>query len=159
MLENDNEPPQNREDGLESFYHLLNWMALRHTPHSLSSEMLTYELDRIFDDSYRSHDGRAAGGMAKISEILSGFSNKFAAFMNQPLGKLLETIRNLVAFRYKADQVDIDRYKSKMNKLSKQGEFTSLFAETLTSDEDWITNGARLDHNIGDLHVRYMSLY
>ena len=89
----DNEPPQNREDDLE---HVLNWIVLRHTSHSFNSEILTSELHRIFDYSYISCDGRTAGGLTKIAEILSG---KFVAFKNQPLAKLLKTIRKLVAVR------------------------------------------------------------
>ena len=160
----DNKPPHSREDDLESFYHVLNWMALRYTSHTLDSETLTSELQRIFDYSYRSQNG-AEGGQAKRGALMSGMTNMDAAFKNQGLATLLETIRNLVAVRYqrqinsKADQVDVDRYQSKMNKLCKQGEFASLFAEALTSDEDWVLNGARVDHKIVVLHVRYVPLY
>ena len=162
---NDNRPPHNREDGLESFYHVLNWMALRHTSHSFSSEMLTFELHRIFDSAYRSHGGRVAGGQAKRSELSTGHTNMDAAFKNQPLAELLETVRQLVAVRYqrepngKAEQRDIDRYQSKMNKLHKREEFTSLFAEALASDQDWVSNGARVDNKLVNLQVRYMPLY
>ena len=140
-------------------------MALRHTSHSFSSEALTSELQRIFDYSSRLCDGRAASALTKISEVLSGTSNKFAAFKNQPLAELLETIRQLLAVRYqrkhigRAEQRDIDRYQTLMKKLRKREEFTSLFAKALTSDQDWVSNGARVDHKLVDLHVRYIPLY
>ena len=160
----DNKPPHSREDDLESFYHVLNWMALRYTSHTLDSETLTSELQRIFDYSYRSQNG-AEGGQAKRGALTSGMTNMDAAFKNQGLATLLETIRNLVAVRYrhqptsKADQANVDCYQSRMNKLCKQGAFTSLFVEALSSDEDWVTNGARVDNKIVVLHFRYMPLY
>ena len=160
LLETGDTSPHNRADDLESFYHVLNWMALRYTSHSFSSQKLTSELQRIFDYTYRSPDGRAAGGQSKMSEILSGASNRLAAFTNQPLAQLLETIRNLVAIQYqdeprgKAAQFDIDRYQSKMNQLRKQEEFTSLFTEALTDDQDWDANGTRVDHPLANLDSR-----
>ena len=162
---NDNRPPHNREDGLESFYHVLNWMALRHAPHSFSPERLTSEIQEIYDYSYRSRNGGAEGGQGKRAAVASGCTNWDAAFKNQPLAELLETVRQLVAVRYqrepngKAEQRDIDRYQSKMNKLHKREEFTSLFAEALASDQDWVSNGARVDNKLVNLQVRYMPLY
>ena len=160
LLGKDKEPPHNREDDLESFYHVLNWMALRHTSHSLNSRTLTSELQRIFDYSFRSEDGRSAGGMAKIAEISSGTSNKFAAFKNQPLARLLKTIRKSVAIRYQdesddeAEPLSTDRSRSLANQLQKRHEFTSLFTKALTTDQDWATSGERVDHKLVDLTPR-----
>ena len=156
LLGTDHEPPYNREDSLESFYYVLNWMALRHSSHSLNSQALTSELQRIFDYSYRLEGGTAAGGQTKLSEVLSGTSNKLAAFKNRPLAKLLEAIRKVVAVRYQdepdseAEQVDINRYPNLVNRLPKveRHEFTSLFAKALTSDQDWDANGAKVDHKL-----------
>ncbi|KAF8622964.1 hypothetical protein AX15_006607 [Amanita polypyramis BW_CC] len=127
LLGNSNEPPHNHEDDLESFYHVLNWMALRHTSHSLNSQTLTSELQRIFDYSYRLQGGTAAGGRAKRDALLSGGTNKEAKFQNLLLAKLLETIRKLVAIRYQdepdseAEQVDINRYQSLCSQGIKTG--------------------------------------
>jgi hypothetical protein len=150
-------PPHNREDDLESFCYVLNWMALRHTSHSLNSWTLTSELQRIFDYSFRSEDGRS-GGMAKIAEISSGTSNKFVAFKNQPLARLLRTIRRFVAVRYQdesddeAEPLSTDRSRSLANQLQKRHEFTSLFTNALTKDQDWATNGERVDHKLVHLN-------
>ena len=160
LLETGYKSPHNREDDLESFYHVLNWMALRYTSHTLDPESLASELERIFDDTYRSPDGRAAGGQTKMSEIMSGTSNKFAAFQNQPLAQLLETVRKLVAVQYqdepdgKAEQLDFDRYQSKMNKLRKQEGFTSLFTEALMSDQGWDAKSEKIDHPLANLDGR-----
>ena len=156
LLLGNNVPPQNREDDLESFYHVLNWMALRYTSHSLKSQTLTGELQRIFDYSYRLPGGTAAGGRAKRAELSSGGTNMEAEFQNLLLAELLEAIRKLVAVRYngkpdsEAEQVDIDRYHSLVNRLSQRHEFTSLFTKALTSDQDWDANGAKVDHKLVD---------
>ena len=162
MLLGDNGPPHNREDDLESFYHVLNWMALRYTSHSLNSQRLTSELQRIFDYSFRLQGGTSAGGQTKLAEVSSGTSTKLAAFKNRPLAKLLEAIRKVVAVRYQdepdseAEQADIDHYPSLVNRLPKvkRHEFTSLFTKALTGNHDWDANGAKVDHKLVDLNAR-----
>jgi hypothetical protein len=135
-------------------------MALRHTPHSLNSWTLTSELQRIYDYSFRSEDGRAEGGRAKRDALQSGGTNEEANFQNSPLANLLEIVRKLVAVRYQAkpkgdaEQLDIDRYPSTMNQLQKRHEFTSLLTKALTKDQDWATNGERVDHKLVDLTPR-----
>ncbi|KAG6901083.1 hypothetical protein C0995_001118 [Termitomyces sp. Mi166 len=44
---------QDRIDDVESFYHLLLWMALRYTAHTLTSRNLTVLLHQNFDASYQ----------------------------------------------------------------------------------------------------------
>ena len=87
-----NQSAHNREDNLESFLHVLNWMALRYTSHTLDSHMLTYDLQRIYDSSYKLPDGRAAGGRTKSDALLSGHSVKGARFQNLPLVRLLKQV-------------------------------------------------------------------
>ena len=158
LFRKDKEPPHNREDDLESFYHVLNWLALRHTSHSLNSRTLTSELQRIFDYSFISEDGRAEGGQAKRGELLTGYTNKDAKFQNLALARLLKAIRRLVAIRYQNDSDDeaeslsTDRSRSWVNQLQKRHEFTSLFIDALTKDQDWDTNGERVDHELVKLN-------
>ena len=44
-------------DDLESFLHVLSWVALWFTPHDLSSKALTDLLANMFDHSYEDDDG------------------------------------------------------------------------------------------------------
>jgi hypothetical protein len=152
LLGNDHEPPHNREDDLESFYYVLNWMALRYSSHSLNSQRLTSELQRIFDYSYRSQSGTAAGGQAKLAEVLSGASNKLATFKNRPLAKLLEAIRKVIAIRYQ-DEPDIEAGFNRLPKV-KRHELTFLFAKALAGDQDWDADGAKVDHKLVDINPR-----
>ena len=161
LLETGDTSSHNRADDLESFYHVLNWMALRYTSHTLDSESLTSELQRIFDYTYRLYDGRAAGGQAKRDALMTGMTNMDAAFKNQPLANLLETIRKLVVVRYheepdaEAEQPVIDHYQSLINKFRQEEEFfTSLFTKALTNDHDWDANGTRVDHPLANLDHR-----
>ena len=43
-------------DNLESFLHMLSWVALQFTPHDLSSKALTNLLANMFDHSYKDDD-------------------------------------------------------------------------------------------------------
>ena len=135
-------------------------MALRHTPHSLNSWTLTSELQRIYDYSFRSEDGRAEGGRAKRAELQSGGTNVEANFQNLPLANLLEIVRKLIAVRYQdksgdeAEPLSTDRSRSLANQLQKRHEFTSLLTKALTKDQDWATNGDRVDHKLVDLTPR-----
>ena len=157
LLSKPNQSPHNREDDLESFYHVLNWMALRHTSHTLDAQSLTSELQRIFDYVYRTQSGRAKGGRAKRDALSTGHTNEEANFQNLPLAMLLETVRNLVAVRYhtkpkgNAEKSEIDRLT---NKLRKREEFTSLFTEALMNDQDWDANSTRVDHQLVNLDAR-----
>ncbi len=114
-----------REDDLESFYHVLNWMALRYTSHSMNTEDLAHNLKRIFNDSYRSREGAPRGGWAKRDALLTGLTNCDAGFQHPPLEDLLDNIRTLVAVRYENPEDDstwqLDR------NLKKPYYFLSLF--------------------------------
>ncbi|KAF8326247.1 hypothetical protein F5887DRAFT_1084756 [Amanita rubescens] len=131
----------NREDDLESFYHVLNWMALHYTSHTMNSEDLTHNVQRIFEESYKAHDGTPMGGWSKLDSLLAGTINWDANFQNPPLSNLLEIIRKLVAVRYqgqKGGQLD--------GLLHMPYYFSSLFAKALAEDEQWDVNGERIEH-------------
>ena len=160
MMSELNPSAHNREDDLESFFHVLNWMALRYTSHTLDSQTLAYDLQRIYDSSYKLLDGRAAGGRAKLDALLSGRSIKGARLQNLPLGRLLKKVRKLVAIRYQdesddeTDSAGIDRPRSPVNQIQKRHGFTALFDKALRSYEDWGENGGKVDHKVVDLNAR-----
>ena len=155
-----NQSAHNREDDLESFFHVLNWMALRYTSHTLDSQMLTYDLQRIYDASYKLPDGRAAGGRTKLDALLSGRSIKGAQFQNLPLVRLLKNVRKLAALQYQdesdgeTDSAGIDRPRSLVNQIQKRHVFTALFTKALTCYQDWGENGGKVDHKVVDLNAR-----
>ena len=128
-----------REDDLESFYHVLNWMALRYTSHTMNTEDLVHNLERIFNNSYRSHEGAPRGGWAKRDALLTGLTNRDAGFQNPPLKELLETIRTLVAVRYGSPEDDLKV------ELEKPYHFLSLFRRALEVNQ-WEIKSNIIDH-------------
>ena len=151
----------NHEDDLESFFCVLNWMALQYTSHTLCSHVLTRDLQRAYNSSCRLPDGRAVGGQTKLSvALLSGHSIKGMQFQNLQLVRLLKKVRKLVAIRYqdesddKTDLAGIDHPHSLVNQIQKRHGFTALFTKALTSYQDWGENGGKVDHKVVDLNAR-----
>src|ERR1700722_15350372 len=58
-------PVHTLADDLDSFLHVLSWVALRFTSHDLDSKALTDLLTTMFDHSYEGEDGSARGGLTK----------------------------------------------------------------------------------------------
>src|ERR1700733_15311165 len=85
-------------DDLESFLHVLSWVALRFTPHGSSSKALTDLLVSMFDHS-NEDDGGSKGGTAKRN-YLSGAQILKSDFQHPILPALLEELTATCAIRY-----------------------------------------------------------
>jgi hypothetical protein len=83
-------------DDLESFLHVLSWVALRYMPHGLGPGRLTSILHSIFD---RGQDGRFNGGIDKEAHIASG-TVPWSGFHNDFIVSLLSVLTETVAARY-----------------------------------------------------------
>jgi hypothetical protein len=90
----------NLADDLESFLHVLTWMALRYTPHALDSKTLTHLLSDMFDESYEDDRGILHGGENKAPYLLSGRVVRTAGFNHPILPSLLESLTVTFAVRY-----------------------------------------------------------
>jgi hypothetical protein len=53
-------------DDLESFVHVLTWVALCYTPYRMTSQDLMYYLAGVFDESYLGANGRRKGGHKSV---------------------------------------------------------------------------------------------
>ena len=63
-------PIPNRDDDLESFWHILLWTALKHCEHKLSLVKTQSQLRDLFDSSYTDLlSGLKAGGSNKKGEL------------------------------------------------------------------------------------------
>ncbi|KAF8514445.1 hypothetical protein BU17DRAFT_52548, partial [Hysterangium stoloniferum] len=102
-------PKPDRADDLESFFHVLTWVALRATAHSLSLEELTFMLYTIFDDWYLNKEGVCRGGLLK--NMLFNVPTDIS-FKNEPLSHLIVTMAGSLAVRYEKPitRQDIDDY-------------------------------------------------
>jgi len=103
----------NLADDLESFLHVLTWMALRYTPHALDSKTLTHLLITMFDESYEDDRGISHGGETKASYLLSDRVVRKAGFNHPILPSLLESLTETFAVRYEKQpsEVDIQRFE------------------------------------------------
>jgi hypothetical protein len=93
-------------DDLESFLHVLSWVALRFTPHGLSTAALTHLLDSVFDHSYED-DGFARGGNIKSGYLIGGQVTK-SNFQQEKLSKLIKVLTATCAVRYEDPPSDED---------------------------------------------------
>lgn len=88
-----------RTDDLESFLHVLSWVALSFMPHGLNANTLTKYLNDVFEDAWEDEDGSARGGGHKKSAILEGRILK-SRFTNPKIQTLLEDLTTTFAVRY-----------------------------------------------------------
>lgn len=135
-----------REDDLESFYHVLHWVALRFTCHELKPHTLGHQLRSLFDESFRDMDGHPVGRYVKRSELISGSTNKDANFKNKGLAILLQTVRRVVMVRYQdfeLDEEEESRRQRRKQQLSEREGLTALFTAVLQRDDQlWDENRA-----------------
>src|ERR1700722_18683301 len=107
LLLSDKPLPHTLADDLESFLHVLSWVALRFMGHRLTSQNLTDVLTMMFDSSYEDEDGIAKGGRAKknfliAAEILA------SGFRNNNIVSLLAVLTKTIAARYEEPRLHFD---------------------------------------------------
>ncbi|KAF8524399.1 hypothetical protein BU17DRAFT_63383 [Hysterangium stoloniferum] len=102
-------PKPDRVDDLEYFFHVLSWVALRATAHSLDLETVSAMLFNTFDDWYLDDTGVSRGGLAKEDVLLASTPFARVGFQNLPLARLIKTIANTLAVRYE-EPIDIDEH-------------------------------------------------
>jgi hypothetical protein len=98
LLMSSTPPVHTLADDLESFLHVMSWVALRFTPHGLSSKTLTDLLVSMFDHSYE-EDGFSRGGTTKRNYLIGAQIVK-SDFQHPILPSLLEEITSTCAVRY-----------------------------------------------------------
>ena len=104
LLMSSTPPVHTLADDLESFLHVLSWVALRFTPHGLSSKALTDLLVSMFDHSYED-DGYSRGGTAKRNNLIGAQILK-SDFQHPILPALLEELTATCAVRYEKSPPD-----------------------------------------------------
>ena len=125
-------------DDLESFLHVLSWVALRFMPHGMSAKELTDLLARVYDYSFEGDHG-TTGGQAKKASLLAGTIND-SGFTNHKISDLLETLTEIVAARYtKIKAVDPKKaLDSNELEYAKRGSEVMLKRRELLDSGDWM---------------------
>ena len=92
--------PHTLADDLESFLHVLSWVALRFMSHDLDAPSLTDLLTDMFDHSYEGADGTQRGGRSKESYLVTCEIPNKTVFENGIVRELLKDLTNTCAVRY-----------------------------------------------------------
>lgn len=99
--------PHTLQDDMESFVHVLGWLALRYMSHGLPASQLAHKLVDIFDYVTIGTDGRARGGLAKQNALISGeIPNAIRNISCGRFHKLLAELTSTIAVRYQIPPTD-----------------------------------------------------
>lgn len=94
-------PIPNRQDDLESFWHVLLWTALKHCDHKLSSNRIQSRLQNLFDSSYTDVvSGQTEGGSNKKGELGSQSVIREMRLGNEVLEGILLDVARVLDTRY-----------------------------------------------------------
>ena len=97
-------PIPNRDDDLESFWHVLLWVALRHCEHQLDSTDIVDLLGSLFDHMYIGDTGKMAGGRAKRASMTSQDCIKDMKLRSNILHEILKNTAKPLATRYSSHE-------------------------------------------------------
>ena len=104
-------PVPNRDDDLESLWHVLLWTALRCCEHTMPHEDILSNLCRLFDYAYLGPTGQAKGGESKVDALIS---SRIIGSMNlgsSPLRTILSDVAYILGSRYPADEETEDNIR------------------------------------------------
>ena len=127
-------PIPNRDDDLESFWHVLLWVALRHCDHQLDSTDIVDLLGSLFDHMYIGGTGKMAGGRAKRDSLETRSSIKDMELRSNILHEILENTAKPLATRYSSAKelnviLEVQRMWEKVGKENPTSDKNSLRIE------------------------------
>lgn len=173
------EPDEQREevlapnlaDDLESFVHVLSWLALRYTPliQSRQNEPSFKELGKhmtlVYGSSYQDADGNFRGGRDKANSLRT--CDLLEYLPKSPLRDLLYRLYRVVAVRYEPDpsieepvilSPELRRilqglYRKRLNYLKTSDWMIETFEDSLKDKTIWTSFGAaKLNPIPGSVH-------
>jgi hypothetical protein len=130
----------NRLDDLESFYHVLFWIALQYARHELNAANLYDYLTRLFDHALIIND-QPYSNSTKISHMTSTTLLERAKFENAPLlDLLLEISVNFRPLYVTPSPSNKKLTKSQINKAQRMQESYQQALETHKDDLNFLNN-------------------
>jgi cell fate (sporulation/competence/biofilm development) regulator YlbF (YheA/YmcA/DUF963 family) len=90
----------NREDDMESFWHVLLWIALRHCDYCMSGMKLADALGSLFDHKYIGETGQAYSGGSKEDSLKSRSHITQMKLASKVLHRILVDTAEVLATRY-----------------------------------------------------------
>ena len=97
-------PIPTRDDDLESFWHVLLWVALRHCDHQLDSMDIVDLLGSLFDHMYIGGTGQMAGGNIKRAYLKSQDCINDMKLRSNILHKIFKNTAKPLATRYSSHE-------------------------------------------------------
>jgi serine/threonine protein kinase len=123
-------PIPNREDDLESFWHVLFWIVLKHCDHRANSRSVGQLLGSLFDSKYVGETGQAEGGGYKRAALTSPSTVRGIGLVSTVLDTLLVDTASVLATRYPSS-LKIEDGISQVQRIWEQ-----LELKDLTLDEE-----------------------
>jgi hypothetical protein len=99
-------PTPDRDDNLESFWHVLLWAALRHCEHKLPLNRVIASLHDLFDNMYFDETGQKKGGDAKLSSLTSQTHVTGMALGSLALEGIIIAVAEVLSSRYPGKKED-----------------------------------------------------
>ena len=104
-------PIHNRDDDLESFWHVLLWTALRRCEHRMQMDQTVSELYRLFEHFYIETTGEAKGGADKRTFLMAVRAGVGMKLCSEPLQHILSATASVLASRYILDEKKEDNIR------------------------------------------------
>lgn len=117
-------------DDLESFVHVLSWLALNFMPHELPPGDLTNLMQVFFDEAFPGPKGITKGGTVKR---LSSRLIPSSGFRNERITRLLTKLTDCIAVRYEDEPVK-ERFRSQQSYDDAKDDYTERQTQLGTSD-------------------------
>ena len=147
-------PIPNREDDLESFWHVLLWVAIRRCDHKLPSSNIVASLRNLFDDMYTDETGQTKGGDYKLELLNSQKLIKNMALGSPVLEVILVTVAKILAARYPGSNME-EAQLIKVGKIWTMVQSENPHLQEPSDLETLLTNRiASIDRTLG--RVRYV---
>ncbi|KAK7016733.1 hypothetical protein VNI00_018838 [Paramarasmius palmivorus] len=101
LQETSTPPPPSLADDLESFYHVLTWLALRYTDHGFGrvelSEVIKNYFDEFVNSQYYKRQYREKGRYLRIKRL------SYAGFEEDELAELIDELASVLSVRYREE--------------------------------------------------------
>jgi len=147
-------PIPSRDDDLESFWHVLLWVTLRHCDHELSFDRIVASLRDLFDNAFIGATGQRNGGDNKRSLLTSQSLFVDMALGSPVLEVILVTVATILAARYPGSNMQ-EAQLIKVGKIWTMVQSENPHLQEPSDLETLLTNRiASIDRTLG--RVRYV---
>ena len=99
-------PVPDREDVLESFWHVLFWIALKYCDHQMNVMRVVELLGSLFERKYIGPTGQAEGGLAKCDSLKSQSNIRDMKLGSKVLRAILVNTAKVLAIRYPSEEIE-----------------------------------------------------